>query len=68
MFSKVFTKIWFFFLNFRVTFVISKSGEEITVKGKEGDSIYDAIVENNIVIPGYGKCKLLFKLILTEIH
>lgn len=39
---------------FRVSIIIDKGGEEIHIKGKEGDSILDAIVDNNVEIPGYG--------------
>lgn len=40
-----------------VTIVIRRDEQEILVKGKEGDSILDVIVDNNIDIPGYGACE-----------
>jgi ferredoxin-1, mitochondrial len=39
-----------------VTFVRA-SGERIKVKGKEGDSLLDVVVNNNIDLDGFGACE-----------
>jgi ferredoxin-1, mitochondrial len=39
-----------------VTFVRA-SGERINVKGKEGDSLLDVVVNNNIDLDGFGACE-----------
>jgi hypothetical protein len=38
-----------------VTFVRA-SGERVTAKGKEGDSILDLVVNNDIDLDGFGEC------------
>ena len=47
-----------FFLHIRVevTFV-RVSGERIKIKGKEGDSLLDVVVNNNIDLDGFGACE-----------
>ena len=38
---------------YSVTFV-KKNGDTITAKGKEGDSLLDVVINNNIDFDGYG--------------
>lgn len=38
---------------YEVTF-IKKNGEKIKAKGKEGDSLLDVVVNNNLDFDGYG--------------
>lgn len=40
--------------SYQVTF-IRKDGERITASGKEGDSLLDVVVNNNLDFDGYGK-------------
>lgn len=42
------------FFRISITFV-KASGERITAKGKEGDSILDIVVNNEVDLDGYGK-------------
>lgn len=39
-----------------VTFV-KANGERIKVKGKEGDSLLDIVVNNSVDLDGYGACE-----------
>lgn len=43
----------YIFFRVSITFV-KASGERITAKGKEGDSILDIVVNNEIDLDGYG--------------
>ncbi|KAM7249502.1 hypothetical protein ACFE04_016278 [Oxalis oulophora] len=42
--------------SYQVTF-IRKDGERITASGKEGDSLLDVVVNNNLDFDGYGACE-----------
>ena len=39
-----------------VTFVL-ESGERLTAKGREGDSLLDVVVDNDLDIDGFGACE-----------
>lgn len=48
----------FSFKHFRVKVVFVKAnGERIETKGKEGDSLLDVVVNNNIDFEGFGACE-----------
>lgn len=42
------------FSRYTVTFV-KASGDQVTAKGKEGDSLLDVVVNNNLDFDGFGK-------------
>lgn len=44
--------------SYKVTF-IKKNGERVQASGKEGDSLLDVVVNNNLDFDGYGNQKLL---------
>lgn len=51
-----FLKNIFFLLNrVEVTF-IRPNGDKIKAKGKEGDSLLDIVVSNNVDLDGFGEC------------
>uniref|UniRef100_A0A1B6DTW3 2Fe-2S ferredoxin-type domain-containing protein n=1 Tax=Clastoptera arizonana TaxID=38151 RepID=A0A1B6DTW3_9HEMI len=41
---------------YKVTFV-KANGEKVTAKGKEGDSLLDVVVNNNLDFDGFGACE-----------
>ncbi|BET00706.1 2Fe-2S iron-sulfur cluster Hypothetical protein domain [Nesidiocoris tenuis] len=44
------------FRRYSVTF-IRPNGEKVSAKGKEGDSLLDVIVDNDLDFDGYGACE-----------
>lgn len=44
------------FFRVEVTFHLA-SGQKIKAKGKEGDSLLDVVVNNNLPLDGYGACE-----------
>ncbi|KAK7602733.1 hypothetical protein V9T40_006707 [Parthenolecanium corni] len=42
--------------SYKVTF-IKKNGERVQASGKEGDSLLDVVVNNNLDFDGYGACE-----------
>lgn len=58
-------KLVYFSYRYSVTYV-KPSGEKITVKGKDGDTLLDTVVNNNVDLEGFGKYlkKLIHRLVM----
>lgn len=43
----------------KITFIREEDGESITVYGREGESLLDVVVDNDVDLDGFGKLLML---------